>query len=57
MCPTTPCAVLWDMDGVIVDSGPVHRRAWRVFLARRGLTVTDEIYRLGFGRCPSFSAT
>jgi beta-phosphoglucomutase-like phosphatase (HAD superfamily) len=43
-------AVLWDMDGVLVDSGELHRRAWRVFLARRGVPNDDRIHVLGFGR-------
>jgi beta-phosphoglucomutase len=43
-------AVLWDMDGVLVDSGPLHRRAWRMFLERKGLPITDAIFTLGFGR-------
>jgi HAD superfamily hydrolase (TIGR01509 family) len=38
------------MDGVLVDSGDLHRRAWRVFLARKGKPITDEIFKLGFGR-------
>jgi beta-phosphoglucomutase len=43
-------AVLWDMDGVLVDSGELHRQAWRVFLSRKGKPVTYAIFRLGFGR-------
>lgn len=35
-------AIAFDMDGVIIDSHPVHRRAWRKFLATVGVTVTDE---------------
>jgi HAD superfamily hydrolase (TIGR01509 family) len=30
------------MDGVLIDSHPVHRHAWRKFLASRGRTVDDE---------------
>jgi beta-phosphoglucomutase len=47
---TENCAVLWDMDGVLVDSAALHRRAWRVFLTQKGLTVTDEIFERGFGQ-------
>jgi beta-phosphoglucomutase len=43
-------AVLWDMDGVLVDSGDLHRRAWRRFLAAQGKPVSDEIFEQGFGR-------
>ncbi len=44
------CAVLWDMDGVLVDSGTLHRRAWRIFLTQQGQPVSDEIFERGFGR-------
>jgi beta-phosphoglucomutase len=43
-------AVLWDMDGVLVDSGALHRRAWRTFLSQKGQPVSDEIFERGFGR-------
>lgn len=43
-------AVLWDMDGVLVDSGDLHRQAWRRFLATQGMPVSDEIFEQGFGR-------
>ncbi len=33
--------VIFDMDGVLVDSHPVHRKAWRIFLQTMGRTVTD----------------
>jgi len=34
-------AVIFDMDGVIIDSHPAHREAWRVFLRSLGRTVSD----------------
>ena len=34
--------VVFDFDGVIVDSHPVHRRAWRKFLESVGRTVSAE---------------
>jgi HAD superfamily hydrolase (TIGR01509 family) len=43
-------AVLWDMDGVLVDSGDLHRRAWRRYLVAQGKPVSDEIFRQGFGQ-------
>jgi len=43
-------AVLWDMDGVLADSGNLHRRAWRLFLEQRGLSIGDQVFTLGFGR-------
>ena len=36
-------AAIFDMDGVIVDSHPLHKRAWRRFLQSVGRDVTDEL--------------
>ena len=35
-------AVIFDMDGVIVDSHPVHKKAWQKFLESRDKYVSDE---------------
>lgn len=35
-------AVIFDMDGVLVDSHPVHERAWRRLLESLGRTITDQ---------------
>src|SRR5580704_7722886 len=34
--------IVFDMDGVLVDSHPVHRVAWSKFLATVGKSVSDE---------------
>jgi len=34
--------VLFDMDGVVIDSHPAHRAAWRIFLEALGKTVSDS---------------
>lgn len=34
--------VVFDMDGVIVDSHPAHRRAWKQFLHTVGRETTEE---------------
>lgn len=34
-------AVIFDMDGVIIDSHPAHRAAWRTFLREIGRKVTE----------------
>jgi len=36
-----PDALLLDLDGTLVDSEPVHREAYRAFLADRGWAVAD----------------
>jgi beta-phosphoglucomutase len=41
--PVNPLrAVIFDMDGVIVDSHPAHRVAWRHFLHDLGREVSDQ---------------
>lgn len=35
-------AVIFDMDGTLVDSMPFHRQAWKLFLQRYGMHLTDE---------------
>jgi beta-phosphoglucomutase len=34
--------VVFDLDGVIVDSHPLHKRAWRAFLADLGKDVSES---------------
>ena len=34
--------VVFDLDGVIVDSHPLHKRAWRAFLASVGKQVSEQ---------------
>jgi beta-phosphoglucomutase len=41
--------VLWDMDGVLVDTGPAHFEAWRQVLAERGTPFSLEQFQLTFG--------
>ena len=34
--------VIFDMDGVLIDSHPVHRKAWRMFLESVGKEVSED---------------
>jgi beta-phosphoglucomutase len=34
--------IVFDMDGVIIDSHPIHRRAWKTFLQTAGREVSDH---------------
>ena len=44
-------AIIFDMDGVLVDSGEHHRAAWRALLAELGEPGTSpESWRLTIGR-------
>ena len=42
-------AVIWDMDGVIADSGPYHLVAWQETLGKRGVKLTADDFRHSFG--------
>jgi beta-phosphoglucomutase family hydrolase len=46
----SPQAVVFDMDGVLVDSGAHHRDAWRQLLGELGLTPAHDFWRLTIGR-------
>ncbi len=37
-------AVLFDMDGVIVDNLPFHVEAWLLFCERNGIPLTKEVF-------------
>lgn len=41
--------VVFDLDGVLVDSEALHVEAWRVLFARRGIALSDEEYAQGVG--------
>ncbi len=43
-------AAIFDMDGVLVDSVPIHRQAWEKVAARLGKPFTHEMFQLGNGR-------
>jgi beta-phosphoglucomutase family hydrolase len=43
-------ALIFDMDGVIVDSNPVHREAWERFNLRYGVATTDAMIERMFGK-------
>jgi beta-phosphoglucomutase len=43
-------ALIFDMDGVIVDSNPLHREAWTEFNRRHGLETTDDMIERMYGR-------
>ncbi|MGO8949015.1 MAG: HAD family hydrolase [Ktedonobacterales bacterium] len=43
-------AVLWDVDGVIVDSAEQHQRSWERLAEENGFTYSDERFWETFGR-------
>src|ERR1035438_4201400 len=42
--------LIFDMDGVIVDSNAMHRAAWAVFNRRYGLETTEEMQQWMCGK-------
>lgn len=42
--------VLFDMDGVLVDSGGPHHESWRALARRHSVAVTEAQFRECFGR-------
>jgi beta-phosphoglucomutase len=42
-------AVLWDMDGTLVDSEGPHWIAWRTTMANEGIVITREQFLWTFG--------
>ena len=47
----TPKAVIWDVDGTLIDSAHAHWQSWRVIFAEEGLPDLDEAtFVAWFGR-------
>lgn len=46
----TDCAVLFDLDGVIVDTGLAHHASFRQLGEEEGYQISDEQFRAIFGR-------
>ncbi|MFA6135064.1 MAG: HAD family phosphatase [Phycisphaerae bacterium] len=43
-------AVIFDMDGVLVDSYQAHFKSWQRLAAAHGLAMTEQQFASGFGR-------
>ncbi len=43
-------AVIWDMDGVIADTGKYHFQAWQDVFGKRGIQFTLEEFKRHFGQ-------
>jgi beta-phosphoglucomutase len=43
-------AVLWDLDGTLVDSEEYHWRAWKETLDREGIPITRQDFLSSFGQ-------
>lgn len=49
-------AVLFDMDGLMVDTEPLARRAWEQVAAGYGATISDDLFNRMLGRRTAESA-
>lgn len=43
-------AVIFDWDGVVVDSSAHHERSWEILAAQRGLALPPDHFKRGFGK-------
>ena len=43
-------AVLWDMDGTLIDSEEYHWISWRDIMANEGIAITHEQFLSSFGQ-------
>lgn len=43
-------AVIWDVDGVVIDSAEQHRQAWHALALENGFPYSDEAFWAGFGK-------
>ncbi len=43
-------AVLWDMDGTLIDSEEFHWISWRDTMAKEGIAITHEQFLSSFGQ-------
>jgi beta-phosphoglucomutase len=43
-------AVLWDMDGTLIDSEELHWISWRNTMANEGITISREQFLSSFGQ-------
>jgi beta-phosphoglucomutase len=43
-------AVILDMDGVIVDSNPIHRNAWSIYNRRFGIETNEAMQQRMYGK-------
>ena len=47
---TNIAAILWDMDGVLADTGSLHYETWKLVLDAQGIPFDQETFSKIFGR-------
>ena len=48
--PTEPCAVIWDVDGTLVDTAELHFQAWERMAREMGRPFSRADFAATFGR-------
>ncbi len=48
--PNSLHAVIWDLDGVIIDSAEAHRQAWQRLAQEEGIQLSDTDFWATFGK-------
>ncbi len=48
--PASGLALVFDMDGVVVHSNPVHRQAWLVYNRRFGIETDEAMHQRMYGK-------
>src|SRR5260370_39455272 len=48
--PNSLRAVMWDLDGVIIDSAEEHRQAWQRLAREEGIHLSDADFWATFGK-------
>jgi beta-phosphoglucomutase len=43
-------ALIFDMDGVIINSNPIHRQAWELYNRRFGIETTEQMHHQMYGK-------
>ncbi len=43
-------AFIFDMDGVIINSNPIHRQAWELYNRRFGIETTEAMHHRMYGK-------
>lgn len=51
---SSQCAILWDLDGVIIDSGELHYRSFEFVMAEYGLKFPYSLFQKTFGKNNDF---
>jgi HAD superfamily hydrolase (TIGR01509 family) len=47
--PISPFAVLWDLDGILVDTAAFHLQSWSEVLSAAGWPFSEDVFRRTFG--------